>query len=545
MMQATSVQPQKTVRIIPATIDTKATITQNYRQLRVAAYCRVSTKQDEQLNSYEVQRTHYEERIRTEPKWSLVGIFADKGITGTSMKKRDEFNKMLRLCYKGKIDMIIVKSISRFARNTLDVIKITRKLREINVDVYFEEQGIHSIDPASEFYITIYGSIAQSESENISANVKWGKAQSAKQGNVPFQCKHFLGYTKNADSEIEIVPDEAEIIREIYERYLSGESLYGIKCYLEAKEIPTPAGCSVWRQETIRSILSNEKYKGDAIINKTYVSDCISKRVKVNNGERNKYYIENNHPAIIDAGTFARVQEEIARRSGKPKVKQKGTKTELSRYSSKYALSELLICGECRTPYRRCTWTAKGKRKVVWRCINRLDYGKKYCHHSPSIEESLLQDAVMRAIMQTAKQNIEVLKTLKIHIGMGLTDEVTEDKALDIQIRIAEIDAEFQKMLKAVSADNADGIDEERITELMNEKQRLTVQLEQYAAMRQKRESAKSRLDEIFTILDGLQNHPMEYNDTLVRQIIECVVVESKEKIKVVFIGGTEIEMTL
>ncbi len=497
------------------------------------------------VNSYEVQRTHYEERIRTEPKWSLVGIFADKGITGTSMKKRDEFNKMLRLCYRDKIDMIIVKSISRFARNTLDVIKITRKLREINVDVYFEEQGIHSIDPASEFYITIYGSIAQSESENISANVKWGKAQSAKQGNVPFQCKHFLGYTKNADGEIEIVPEEAEIIREIYERYLSGESLHGIKCYLEAKEIPTPAGCSVWRQETIRSILSNEKYKGDAIINKTYVSDCISKRIKANNGERNKYYIENNHPAIIDAGTFARVQEEIARRSGKPKVKQKGTKTELSRYSSKYALSELLICGECRTPYRRCTWTAKGKRKIVWRCINRLDYGKKYCHHSPSIEESLLQDAVMRAIMQTAKQNIEVLKTLKIHIGMGLTDEVTENKTLDIQIRIAEIDAEFQKMLKAVSADNADGIDEERITELMNEKQRLTVQLEQYATMRQKRESAKSRLDEIFTILDGLQNHPMEYDDTLVRQIIECVVVESKEKIKVVFIGGTEIEMTL
>lgn len=277
----------------------------------------------------------------------------------------------------------------------------------------------------------------------------------------------------------------------------------------------------------------------------TYVSDCISKRVKVNNGERNKYYIENNHPAIIDAGTFARVQEEIARRSGKPKVKQKGTKTELSRYSSKYALSELLICGECRTPYRRCTWTAKGKRKIVWRCINRLDYGKKNCHHSPSIEESLLQDAVMRAIMQTAKQNVEVLKTLKIHIGMGLTDEITEDKTLDIQIRIAKIDAEFQKMLKSVSADNADGIDEERITELMNEKQRLTVQLEQYAAMRQKRESAKSRLDEIFTILDGLQNHPMEYDDTLVRQIIECVVVESKEKIKVVFIGGTEIEMTL
>ena len=545
MMQAASVQPQKTVRIIPATIDTKTAITQNYRQLRVAAYCRVSTKQDEQLNSYEVQRTHYEERIRTEPKWSLVGIFADKGITGTSMKKRDEFNKMLRLCYKGKIDMIIVKSISRFARNTLDVIKITRKLREINVDVYFEEQGIHSIDPASEFYITIYGSIAQSESENISANVKWGKAQSAKQGNVPFQCKHFLGYTKNADGEIEIVPEEAEIIREIYERYLSGESLYGIKCYLEAKEIPTPAGCSVWRQETIRSILSNEKYKGDAIINKTYVSDCISKRVKVNNGERNKYYIENNHPAIIDAGTFARVQEEIARRSGKPKVKQKGTKTELSRYSSKYALSELLICGECRTPYRRCTWTAKGKRKIVWRCINRLDFGKKYCRNSPTVEESILQRAVMAAIMKTAARNTEVLQTLKLHIGMGLEGERSEDNSIDLQVQIAEIDAEFRKMLDRVSTETVEAFDEETATRLMNEKSRLQQQLGSIADAEQRRENAKSRLDDIYMILDGIKNRPMEYDDQIVRQLLECMVVDSKERITVIFKGGIEVVQPL
>ena len=156
-----------------------------------------------------------------------------------------------------------------------------------------------------------------------------------------------------------------------------------------------------------------------------------------------------------------------------------------------------------------------------------------------------MQEAIMKAIQQTAKKNADVLKTLKIHIGMGLADEISEDKTLDIQIRIAEINAEFQKMLKTVSADNADSIDEERIGELMSEKQRLTVQFKQYAAVRQKRESAKSRLDEIFTILDGLQNHPMEYDDKLVRQIIECIVVESKEKIKVVFIGGTEIEMAM
>lgn len=441
--------------------------------------------------------------------------------------------------------MIIVKSISRFARNTLDCIKITRMLREIKVDVYFEEQNLHSIDPTSEFYISIYGSIAQSESENISHNVAWGKAQSAKEGNVSFAYKSFLGYRQGADGKPEIDPAQAITVRRIYAEFLSGKSLQQIADGLTADTIPTPMGKAVWQPGVIQSILSNVKYKGDALLGKTYIEDCISKKVRINGGERAQYYVENNHPAIIDANTFAQVQEELARRASKRKVKQIGTTTEQGKYCGKYAFTELLVCGECKTPYRRCTWTANGQKRIVWRCISRLDYGKKYCHHSPSIEESLLQDAVMRAIMQTAKQNIEVLKTLKIHIGMGLTDEVTEDKTLDIQIQIAEIDAEFQKMLKAVSADNADGIDEERITELMNEKQRLTVQLEQYATMRQKRESAKSRLDEIFTILDGLQNHPMEYDDKLVRQIIECVVVESKEKIKVVFIGGTEIEMVL
>ena len=173
-----------------------------------------------------------------------------------------------------------------------------------------------------------------------------------------------------------------------------------------------------------------KKYKGDAVLNKTYISDCLTKKVKINNGERPKYYVENNHPAIIDSATFGRVQEEMARRSGKRKVKQVGTKTEQGKYSGKYALTELLVCGECGTPYRRCTWTAKGKKKIVWRCINRLDYGKKYCHHSPSIEESILQNAIMSAVIDTAKLNADILKTLKLHIGMGLDQNDTEDKSL-------------------------------------------------------------------------------------------------------------------
>ena len=418
-------------------------------------------------------------------------------------------------------------------------------LKEHNVDVYFEEQGIHSLQPGAEFYITIYGSIAQSESENISANVRWGKAQSAKEGNVPFHYKRFLGYRRGSDGKPEIDPEQAVTVKRIYERFLAGDSLATIASDLNADGIPTPSGVGQWQRGTIESILTNEKYKGDAVLNKTYIRDCLSKKVMINNGERPKYYVENNHPAIIDSGTFGRVQEEMARRSGKRKVKQVGTKTEQGRYSSKYALTELLICGECGTPYRRCTWAANGKKKVVWRCINRLDYGKKYCHDSPSIEESVLQEAIMKAVLQTAKQNADVLKTLKLHIGMGLSAETTEDNSLDLQIRIAEVEAEFQKMLKAIAADNVEAFDEEKAKALMGEKAKLQIQLDRIADTKQKRENAKSRLDEIFTIIEALANHPISYDDQIVRQILESVIVESKEKIKVVFVGGLEVTQTM
>lgn len=536
-MQQTAVAPQRVVRVIEPTISVRESIKNHYRVLRVAAYCRVSTKQEEQLNSYENQVEHYTERINSENGWTLEGIYADKGISGTSVKNRDEFNRMIRRCKQGKIDMIITKSIARFARNTVDCLKYVRLLNGLGVDVYFEEQGIHSNQPGAEFYITIYGSIAQSESENISANIKWGKAQSAKEGKVIFQYKNFLGYRKGEDGQPKIVPEEAETIRLIYDRFLAGDSLKGIAELLEEKGIKSPTGKAQWQFSTIQSILSNEKYKGDAIINKTYITDCISKKVRVNNGERPKYYVENSHPAIIDSATFGRVQEELARRSGKRKVRQKA-KTEQGKYSSKYAMTELLVCGECKTSYRRCTWTAGGKKKIVWRCINRLDYGKKYCHNSPTIEESILQKAVMTAIMETANQNTEVLRTLKLHIGMGLEGEKSNDNSLDLQVRIAEIDAEFRKMLDRVSTETVEAFDEETATRLMNEKSRLQQQLDNIADAEQRRENAKSRLDDIYTILDGIKNRPMEYDDQIVRQLLECIVVDSKEQVTVIFKGG-------
>ena len=534
---------QKRVRTIPPTV--RPENVQNLRPAlkRVAAYCRVSTKQEEQLNSYETQVNYYTDRINREPGWKMAGIYADKGITGTSMKKRDEFNKLIRQCKRGRVDMIIVKSISRFARNTLDCIRITRMLREIKVDVYFEEQNLHSIDPSSEFYISIYGSIAQSESENISHNVAWGKARSARNGNVFFAYKSFLGYRKGADGKPEIDPEQAATVRRIYTRFLAGRSLQQIADELTQSGVSTPMGKTVWQPGVIQSILSNEKYKGDALLGKTYIEDCISKKVRVNAGERPQYYVENNHPAIIDAATFARVQEELARRASKRKVKQVGTKTEQGRYSSKYALTELLVCGECGTPYRRCTWTVSGKKKIVWRCISRLDYGKRYCHHSPTMEEAPLQEAIMNAVQRTAQANPDVLKTLKMHIQLGLGADDNEDQSVETQIRITEIDREFKEILNSVTAENQQQLlTDPRIAELMAEKRTLESKLAEYNAAEQNRKNAASRLEQIFTILDGMKNHPLAFDDQVIRQILQCVVVESKEKIRVVFTGGLEVE---
>lgn len=533
----------KRVRTIPATVQPLNVYSTEYLLKRVAAYCRVSTKQEEQLNSYETQVRYYTDRINREPGWKLAGIYADKGITGTSMKKRDEFNKLIRQCKRGKVDMIIVKSISRFARNTLDCLKITRMLRELKVDVYFEEQNLHSIDPSSEFYISIYGSVAQSESENISHNVTWGKARSAKDGNVFFAYKSFLGYRRGADGKPEIDPEQANTVRRIYDHFLAGNSLQQIANGLTADGIPTPMGRTVWQASVVQSILSNEKYKGDALLGKTYVEDCISKKVKVNAGERPQYYVENNHPAIIDAATFSRVQEELARRASKRKVKQTGTTTEQGKYCGKYALTELLICGECGTPYRRCTWTVGGKKRIVWRCINRLDYGKKYCHHSPTMEEAPLQNAIMDAVLRTAQIDLNVLQTLKQHIQLGLGAGAEEDKSVEIQIRIAQIDQEFKNLLNSVTAENQQELlTDPRITDLMTEKRQLEKELAEYVAAEQHRQNTASRLDNIFTILDGMKNHPLAYDDAVIRQILQCVIVESKEKIKVVFIGGMEVK---
>ena len=274
--------------------------------------------------------------------------------------------------------MIITKSVSRFARNTVDCIKYVREPKAMGIAVIFEKEGLNTMHATSEIYLSMHGIFAQSESESLSGNVRMGKVMSAKKGNVSFSYKTFLGYRRGADNQPEIDPEQAEVVRFIFDRYLAGDSLNIIKQSLEEKGILSPARKSVWSVATLRSILTNEKYKGDALLQKTYVVDCITHKSK-RNDDRPQYYVENNHPPIVSKEVFDRVQAEMARRTSKRKVKEVGTKTDSGKYSSKYALTDMLVCGHCGTPYRRCTWSKRGNKKIVWRCISRLDYGTKYC----------------------------------------------------------------------------------------------------------------------------------------------------------------------
>ena len=535
-------QTGRKVTVIPPIAEMQGESRIDMRPKRVAAYCRVSTDREEQEHSFETQKAMYTEMIMMKPSWQTAGIYADEGITGTVAKKRPGFMKMIEDCRKGKIDMIVTKSVSRFSRNNLDCLMYVRELKQLGIPIIFEKEGINTIQVSSELLLTLFGALSQAESESISMNVKLGIRQSLKNGNVRFSYKTFLGYRKGADGQPEIVPEQADIVRRIYNDFLAGATFLEIAKRLTEENVPTMGRGNRWFSERIKSILKNEKYKGDALLQKTYITDPISKRVKKNNGELPMYYVENSHPAIIERRIFDRVQEEIARRAGKKKVKQTGTKTELGRYSGKYALTELLYCGECGTPYRRCTWSRNGKKKIVWRCVSRLDYGKKYCKNSPSVEESRLHNAITAAI--TKKANSE-----EINIG-GIMDHIESfgsrrdtDGIIQRQRRIAEIEKVIDDLARLNSDEAQSGELDYKFSELYAELYSVKDELEEM-------QSGASALDgdmlnEMREVVTGLKNHPVEYDDKVVRQLIDCIKVMSTDMIKICFKDGTVTEVLM
>ena len=403
------------VTMIPATKKITADTTDKYHQLRVAAYCRVSTEQEEQQNSYQVQIDYYTDLINKNKEWELAGIFADEGISGTQTKKRTEFNKMIRLCKKRKIDLVLCKSISRFARNTVDTLEYVRQLKDLGIGVIFEKENINTLTMTSEFMIALYGSFAQAESESISKNVSWGVEKAFRDGKVRYNYKQLYGYRKGEDGKPEIISEEAKVVKLIYELYLDGYTLRKISQYLRDLNIPR-RDYPIWSLDSINSLLSNEKYVGDALLQKSYTVNCITHKKVKNNGEKAKYLVTDAHKGIIDRDTYNLVQQEITRRSSMRKKSDKCV-TEQGKYSSKYALSEVMVCSECGAAYRRQIWNIHGKKCPVWRCLSRLDNGSRYCKRSPSIHEDKLHRAILSAINEyyDCKDSIkELLKLLQV-----------------------------------------------------------------------------------------------------------------------------------
>jgi len=401
------------------------------KKLRVAAYARVSTEQDEQQNSYEAQVDFYTNHIKSNPDWCFVKVFADRGITGTNTKNRESFNEMIDLALNGGIDLILTKSISRFARNTVDTLSIVRQLKAVGVEVIFEKENLHTFDPKCEMILTIMSSLAQEESRSISENVRWGQRKSMQDGKIHLAYSHFLGYRKGADGRPEIVEEEAAIVREIYDLYISGKTINDIAAELTNRSIPTPAGRTKWSVSTIRSILSNEKYKGDALLQKTFTVDYLTKEVRKNQGEMPSVLVHNSHEAIIDPEVFDRVQELLVER-----CKTRG------KVYSKHPFAGKIICGDCGEYYGHKVWRIRstGERYNVWYCNHKFD-GDISCE-TPRLRETEIKDALVAALSAIGWGDLaysdklwhEQVKSLTVHRNRKLTFLLRDEKELTIDL---------------------------------------------------------------------------------------------------------------
>lgn len=515
------------------------------KQLRVAAYCRVSTEEEEQLNSYEAQCEYYTDKIMSNKDWTMAGIFADEGITGTSTKKRTEFLRMIRLCKQKKIDIILTKSIQRFSRNTLDCINYTRILRGLGIGVFFERENLDSLPPESEFMITMYGAMAQSESESISSNIRRGKQMHAEVGTLKIPCNRLYAYEKDEEGKIHAIPEQAEVVCEIYERYMSGASFRSLKDWLEANKIKTALGTEEWSISAIKGILMNEKYCGDVLIQKTFCADAISKKIIKNTGQLKQFYMPDHHEAIVSREQYNAVKAEMARRSALRSPSREAV-TGRSCYTSKYALSDRLVCGECGTLYRRCTWTSLGRKYPVWRCTSRLNYGTKYCHDSPTIKEEPLQTAILAAINSDMSNKAALLDHIKKAVSLELLPVQGQTMSLaDIERRLAQLDEQFQSLLaEAIDAEDKEACNAQ-FAKILTEQTALKEQKEEILQSIADADRVCTRMKQAEQAIEDTASTITEWNENAVRQIVERVTALSADEVLVRIKGGAKIKQRL
>lgn len=497
---------------------------------RVAAYARVSTDNDEQLSSYEAQVDYYTRQIKSNPAWSFVNVYSDEGISATSTKKREGFNRMIKDALGGKIDLIITKSVSRFARNTVDTLTTVRKLKEKGVEVYFEKENIYTLDSKGELLITIMSSLAQEESRSISENVTWGQRKRFADGKVSLPYKQFLGYEKGEDGLPKIVEKEAKVVRKIYKLFLEGKNPSGIARYLTENKIPTPAGKEVWQPSTVKSILKNEKYKGDAILQKSFTVDFLTKKKKVNEGEVPQYYVENSHPAIISSEVFDLVQQEMKKRK-----KVKGYKTSGSCFSGK------IVCGECGSFYGSKVWHSNSKyRRVIWQCNSKFKNHKK-CN-TPHLYEDKIKQVFVEAFNSLIENKDEILNGYE-EIIQALTDTSKLDNEGTRLMDELEIVAEMLKRCVEENAHTALNQEEyeERYKALAERYESIKEEIEGINEKRLERSAKKENIVEFIKELEVKESLITEFDEGLWLGTVEKVVVNTEEKITFIFKDDMEL----
>ncbi len=525
----------RTITVIPPTANRfSSTILVHEEKKRVAAYARVSTENEEQLTSYEAQVDYYTRHIQSKDEWEMVEVYADEGISATSRKKRDGFNRMIADALDGKIDLILTKSVSRFARNTVDTLTTVRQLKERGVEVFFEKENIYTMDSKGELLITIMSSLAQEESRSISENVTWGQRKRFADGKVSMPYKRFLGYTKGPDGLPQIVEEQAATVRMIYRLYLEGKTTSAIAKHLTDLGISTPGGKLRWQSSSVESILTNEKYKGDAVLQKKFTVDFLTKKQKINEGEIPQYYVENSHPAIIPSEIHDLVQAEMRKR-----------KEANRHYSGKDCFSSRIVCGECGGYYGSKVWHSTSKyRRVIWQCNHKFQ-GEVRCA-TPHLYEDTAKQAFVDAFNSLIENREAVIAGY--------------DAVLEALSNTAELDTKAEKLRGeiAVIAEDIRRYVEENSHEAIDQDS----YQQQYENQAEKYETLKAELDEIeveksnrITMCENIhrfiealaQNEKAlpEFNEDVWSTTVDKVIVYNGSNLNFYFKDGTELPWTI
>lgn len=514
--------------------------------LRVAAYCRVSTDSEDQLNSYKSQVMYYTDLIKKKHDWSLVDIYADEAITGTQVTKREDFQRMINDCMNGDIDMVITKSISRFARNTLDTLKYVRMLKEKGIAVFFEDENINTLTMDGELLLVVLSSVAQQEVENISSNVKKGLKMKMKRGElVGFQgC---LGYDYHKETKsISVNEKEAEIVRYIFNRYIEGAGCTVIANELENLGYKTKYGSSRWVQSTVIGIIKNEKYKGDLLLGKTFTVDPISKRRLENFGEEDKFYIQNHHEPIVSEEVFEEAQKILAKRNVNRGVHQDGQKR--NKFSRKYAFSCMIKCGFCGGTLTRRNWhSSSAYTKTIWQCVTATKQGKKYCPHCKGIPEEVIEKAFVKSYQLLCSDQQQVVEEFLQKVEGVLNEDTSLKRLPKIEKEMNDLRKRKEKLLDLRLDTTIDrDIYESKNRELSEQLKKLQEEQEQLLELSKNRENTRTRLREFRKNLSS--GEILEDFDRVVfESVVEKIIIGGynkegvEEPLKITFVYKTGI----